>query len=163
MLKFKREGLLRQFRPESPKVRPRGAAKAAGFKRRGPIFAPELATTGLTPCTSPMTSAYDPIPRPSPTPALSDSPVPSEPPPLITLKGLPDWRTVIPLSCQLSSRWRHSEESSPAGAVAPWASSSAPGPTSPPSPSIRGDEQVDLASHIRVKQVLFLRERREER
>src|SRR5882757_10087124 len=89
ILKFVRVGFLRKLRPELPKVRPRGAVNAPGLSRRGPTLLPPGATNGLPVLALPTTSAYEPTPRPSPTPALSAAPVPLEPPPLITLKGVP--------------------------------------------------------------------------
>src|SRR5271157_4512811 len=70
ILKFVRAGLLTELRPELPKVRPRGAAKAAGLRISGPMFDALEATLGLTECGLPTRSAKEPMPRAFPTPAL---------------------------------------------------------------------------------------------
>src|SRR5215813_4024802 len=90
--KFVWAGLRRKFLPALPKVSPRGAAKASGLYKAGPI--PGCgASLGMLARGLLTTSGNEPAPMLLPTPALSEKT------PFKTLKGVPVEKVVMPDHC----------------------------------------------------------------
>src|SRR5215472_6749863 len=92
--KFVRLGFRRESLPESPKVKPRGAANALGLYKNPAVCAAGV-TGGIPALGSPTLSAKVPTElTPLPTPALSEKP------PNVTVKGVPVEKLVMPDHCQ---------------------------------------------------------------
>jgi hypothetical protein len=93
--KFVLLGLRRKLRPAFPNVNPVGATKRPGLPIRGPnVLGLEKPTGGGAGLAT--TSGYEAGPETLTIPALSGPLMPSSEPALSTLKGVPDWNTVIP-------------------------------------------------------------------